>query len=345
MGLLDRLVRFLESNNNNVDYENKNNRSEVLYADGSTIDEDEKSYYQPDDYYTMESYPGTMMAQKVITFEERKKTTFPSENGLYVAEILLLEYCNKGTYPKPKGGYPGFWWFEYGIRDIGHTLKSLEERGFITWASKFDLLKSLTLLELKEISKIFNIKVNQKKDDLIRDIRNNVSESELPERYFSEKYKLTELGERELKENEYVPYMHKHQYKTNENASSFLSFTVWDMNKKLVNRDKTRWREYIGETEEELYGVNIATGKNNESEVKFNKHNCDDITGYKSAGIDRYQILVAHNDKTCEECRKMDNKIFYVSEAKQGINFPPFHSGCRCTTIAYFEPEEFEEKI
>ena len=55
MGLLDRLVRFLESNNNNVDYENKNNRNEVLYADGSTIDEDEKSYYQPDDYYTMES--------------------------------------------------------------------------------------------------------------------------------------------------------------------------------------------------------------------------------------------------------------------------------------------------
>ena len=46
-----------------------------------------------------------------------------------------------------------------------------------------------------------------------------------------------------------------------------------------------------------------------------------------------------------DECRKMDGKIFYVSEAKQGINLPPFHQGCRCTTIAYFEPDEFDEEI
>ena len=345
MGLLNILMNIIHSNYNNDEKIESITQNGFAFADSSSIEDDERPYYQPDEYYTMESYPGTMMAQKVVTFEERKKTTFPSNNGLYVAEILLLEYCNKGTYPKPKGGYPGFWWFEYGVRDIGHILKSLEQRGFITWASKTELLKSLTLPELKEIAKIFNIKVNQKKEDLIKNIKNNVSESDLPEKYFSKKYKLTELEKKELKENEYVPYMHKHKYTTNEIAQSNLSFTIWDMNKKLVDKDKTKWRVYIGDTEERIYGVNLANGENSESEIEFKAHNEEDITGYKSAGIDRYKILVARNDKTCDECRKMDGKIFYVSEAKQGINFPPFHQGCRCTTIAYFETDEFDVEL
>ena len=216
MGLIDILKNIFQSNDSDNENFETSKISNFKFVDSSSISDDERPYYQPDDYYTMESYPGTMMAQNVITFEERKKTTFPSKNGLYVAEILLLEYCDKGTYPKPVNGYPSFWWFEYGIRDIGHVLKSLEERGFLTWASKMDLLKCLKVPELKEIAKSFNIKINQKKDDLIKDIKNNVSETQLPEKYFSNKYKLTKLGKEELTENEYVPYMHKHKYKTNE---------------------------------------------------------------------------------------------------------------------------------
>ena len=43
------------------------------FADSSSIFPDERPYYQPDDYYTFYSYPGTEMATRVITFEERKK--------------------------------------------------------------------------------------------------------------------------------------------------------------------------------------------------------------------------------------------------------------------------------
>ena len=96
--------------------------SKAEYADSRSIADDEKPYYRSDEYYTTYSYPGTEMARKVITFEERKSTSYPSKRGLYVAEILLLEYCSYGEYPKPSGGYPGLWWFEYGIRDVGHAL-------------------------------------------------------------------------------------------------------------------------------------------------------------------------------------------------------------------------------
>lgn len=95
------------------------------------IRESEKPFYQPDSYYKDASYKGTEFEKKVIPFDERKKISYPSKRGLYVAEILLLKYCSYGTYPKPKTGYPGFWWYEYGIRNVSAKLESLEQRGFI----------------------------------------------------------------------------------------------------------------------------------------------------------------------------------------------------------------------
>jgi hypothetical protein len=73
------------------------------------IPENEKQYYRPDSYYTNCSYPGTNHEKKVILFEERKRISYPSNRGLYVAEILLLEYCSYGTHPCPQNGYSGFW--------------------------------------------------------------------------------------------------------------------------------------------------------------------------------------------------------------------------------------------
>lgn len=100
------------------------------------IPNEEKQYYQPDGYYVSVTHPGTVFEKKVTPFQERKTISFPSKRGLYVAEILLLEYCSYGTYPHPKNGYPGFWWFEYGIRNVGYYLHELENRGFICMDSK-----------------------------------------------------------------------------------------------------------------------------------------------------------------------------------------------------------------
>ena len=227
------------------------------YVKCDSITPDEKPFYQPDEYYTLESYPETLLSQKVVTFEERKKTTFPSSNGLYIGEIMLLEYCNKGTYPKPKNGYPGFWWFKYGIRDIGHALESLEKRGFIRWGNKFELLTGLKINDLKSIASSFNIKVNQSKENLINEIKNNVIEKDLPDEFFSNKYVLTDLGQNELKENEYVVYMHKNKYTTRDDVPENLSFTVWDVNR-LINNNKSNWRKIVADLEQKRIGSRFA---------------------------------------------------------------------------------------
>ncbi len=66
------------------------------------------------------------------------------------------------------------------------------------------------------------------------------------------------------------------------------------------------------------------------------------IDGYKESGINQYQILATLDARTCIECGELDLKLFEVGTEMIGINYPPFHPNCRCTTIPYFEPDEFD---
>ena len=89
------------------------------------ISADEKQFYQPDSYYTHQFGQPV----NIPTFEERIKNAIPSSTGLYVPEILMLHFCK--NFPNPKNGYPAYWWFKYGVRNVGAMLCSLEERGYI----------------------------------------------------------------------------------------------------------------------------------------------------------------------------------------------------------------------
>lgn len=210
-----------------------------VFNEEPPIPESERKYYQQDEYYTnfvpiaSVGIDGSYTKIPVVTFEERKKTSNPSRNGLYVAEILLLEYCSYGTYPHPKNGYPGFWWFEYGIRNVGAKLKSLEERGFIRMALPSETVHSLTISELKNILKFYNLPVSGKKIDLISRILNNLSDNDLSNFILESKYKLTPFGKTELDENKYVLIMHKHPQKTIDVNLFGPIFNVWEVNRRL----------------------------------------------------------------------------------------------------------------
>lgn len=75
------------------------------------------------------AFAGTMFEREVVTFEQRKKTTIPSQRGLYIPEILMLHFCK--NFPNPARGCPRYWWYQYGISNVDNLLQSLEERGFI----------------------------------------------------------------------------------------------------------------------------------------------------------------------------------------------------------------------
>lgn len=53
---------------------------------------------------------------------------------------------------------------------------------------------------------------------------------------------------------------------------------------------------------------------------------------YREAGLTQYQVLTAHDSRVCDQDSEMDGKIFNIDEAVVGVNLPPFHPNCRCTT-------------
>lgn len=255
------------------------------------IPENEKKYYQPDEYY--KDYVPTLSCdlngnygqRKIVTFEERKKTSTISRNGLYVAEILLLQYVSYGTYPHPKNGYPAFWWFEYGIRNVGAKLQSLEERGFIRMSTPLESVSSLTAPQIKEILKAHNLPLSGKKDDLVQRIKENLTDNDVSDYISERKYALTDLGKNELSENEYVPIMHKSPDKTDENSMFGYSFNVWEVNRRLAQNPD--WRAIIEDMKQEQ-------------------------AEYQAAKIVKHKIVLKemekHNPELAVELRELDKK-------------------------------------
>lgn len=65
--------------------------------------------------------------------------------------------------------------------------------------------------------------------------------------------------------------------------------------------------------------------------------------GYKEDGVEKYQILAILDSKTCGICGDLDGKIFQTNDAIIGLNFPPFHQGCRCTTVPYYDDMDLSD--
>ena len=63
---------------------------------------------------------------------------------------------------------------------------------------------------------------------------------------------------------------------------------------------------------------------------------------YDSLDVEEYEIFGTLDSIICEECGGYDGKHYPVKNMRAGINAPPFHPHCRCTTIPYFN-DEFTE--
>lgn len=345
MGIFDflknRKNRQTASQKTQNDYPNENGftqSSSFAYADSSSISPDERPFYQPDNYYTYYSYPGTDMAVRVITFDERKTLSYPSSRGLYVAEIMLLEYCNKNEYPKPASGYPGFWWFKYGIRDVGHALESLEKRGFIQWTSLAGILNSYKVDDLRSILSKEQLPTSGKKAELIDRVIKEIPESKLSFLNYTPKYELTPIGKEELEQNGYVPYMHNHRHATTEDARFGETFTVWDINKLFPTGNTSNWRQVVGAIEYRRFGVNMAGSMQEEVNPKP-KSNFDGKREEMRNYLASQQTIIAKGIRTSgdgfdEESQGLDLKKigkdkealvqFYISIGK-GFDAPALY--------------------
>lgn len=67
---------------------------------------------------------------------------------------------------------------------------------------------------------------------------------------------------------------------------------------------------------------------------------------YEENGIEYYTFLAVNpeiNSEICSSCKAIDGKHFKVSEMQVGLNAPPMHPRCHCTTAPYRDEKEFYE--
>ncbi len=173
-------------------------------------------------------------AEGIPTLNSRIKTAFPSSNGLYPHEIMMLDYAS--SYKTSGNTFQHFWKWNYSVLDPQSVLNSLYERGFICRGDAASALKRYVVADLKALLSQKGAKVTGKKDELITRILEIYSTDELEAIIPDRNYVLTELGERELVDNEYVLYLHRHHY-----------MSVWEMNILLHtdNPSHLRYRDII----------------------------------------------------------------------------------------------------
>lgn len=161
--------------------------------------------------------------------QKELKQSYPSDNGLKIPEILMLNFANNYK-ANTNNNFQQFWYYDYGVDNPQELLTSLINRNFICIASAKNCLKYLKLIELKNLLKELGLKTNGKKEELIVRIIDNTNDEWLDKKIIERNYELTELGLNELKENEYVMYFHKIKFK--------YAMSVWWMNHQLHKHPK-----------------------------------------------------------------------------------------------------------
>ena len=61
---------------------------------------------------------------------------------------------------------------------------------------------------------------------------------------------------------------------------------------------------------------------------------------FEHNGFSKYTFIV--NGGCCDICAELDGKHFKVSKMMPGLNAPPMHPHCRCSTAAYEDSKEYE---
>ncbi|MEC0171664.1 minor capsid protein [Paenibacillus graminis] len=68
------------------------------------------------------------------------------------------------------------------------------------------------------------------------------------------------------------------------------------------------------------------------------------LAGFKELGVEQYRYTATLDKRTSPTCRDLDGKVFDVSDAQPGVNFPPMHAYCRSTTIPHYD-DNIKERV
>ena len=64
---------------------------------------------------------------------------------------------------------------------------------------------------------------------------------------------------------------------------------------------------------------------------------------YDENGFGEYKYIACGGADVCEVCKKLDGKVFSVKKIMPGVNAPPMHPNCHCSTGPYIDEKKYYE--
>ena len=152
----------------------------------------------------------TVKGEEPVVNKTKPSLLLKSNRGLYPHEILMLSYAP--SYTTGKNSFQNFWLYKYDVEDPQKLLDKLLEEGFLEIDNDlYSILSKETAVRLKSILSSYGAKVSGKKDELIHRIIETAPSDILEKEFPFRCYALTEKGEAELSDNDYVIYCHRNE--------------------------------------------------------------------------------------------------------------------------------------
>ncbi len=124
-----------------------------------------------------------------------------------------------------------------------------------------------------------------------------------------------------------------------------FSERVWGNRQKLVNEihiELTRNIILGGDPQKAINAIakKMKTSKNVAGRLVMTEEAFFSSTAqkdcFKELGVEQFEIVATLDSRTSETCRKMDGKVFPMTQWQVGLTAPPFHVWCRTTTVPAF---------
>ena len=159
--------------------------------------------------------------QKSISIKLRESIleAHPSSGGLYPHELAVLKEATQYVYPYELNNYPKWWLYRYDIIDVSEILEELKVKGFLQLDDLYSCVKNATVAFLKKMLIENNLPAHGQKSELVKRVIQNIEQSYLENAFKYRHLKLTELGEKEVAENQYLFITINHGY------------SIWELNK------------------------------------------------------------------------------------------------------------------
>lgn len=252
------------------------------------------------------------------TLKDRIVDAKPSDSGLYLHEIIMINYSSFGSFKTVNTSFPNIFKYQLYVQEPNLLLESLIERDYIRICTQEELLKNLRLKDLRELMKFKGLKCKgtSSTEKTMNVIKDNCSISEIVSFYNFLYYVPTEKGNIVIKNNEHFI---KNQYSGWNLSSGYAKDRYINPNDiKLYKKNVMNQKLYIDKINSKF---RLTNGGKIESTINSWMKNfpkgtklsiivdgnmlCEDIS------VD--EIYLMKNIKKITICKEDSNKLIYCT--------------------------------